>query len=46
MKLYKFNFHANYATHSGEMWALSSYDIEKFIVEKHPKATGIHIWVV
>lgn len=46
MKLYKYNFHANYQNHAGEHWAMCSYDVERFICAKFPMATGIYIWVV
>jgi hypothetical protein len=46
MKLYRANYHANYQTHFVDQWALSAYDVERSILAKAPKATGIYVWVL
>ena len=45
MKLFYFNYHANYKTQAGEFWAASRYNVEKMILKAHPTATAIDIWV-
>ena len=46
MKLFKYNYFANFANHVGEMWANDKYDIQRHIIKTVPNATGINIWVI
>lgn len=45
MKLYYFCYHANFETHQGEYWTWSKDRIREIVLEKHPQATDIVIWV-
>jgi hypothetical protein len=44
MKLFRYNYHADYKNHVGEQWALCAYDVERSILVQCPYATGIDVW--
>lgn len=46
MKLYGISFFCNYKQHSEKVWAVGRYELEKEILAKYPKSTGIDIWVI
>jgi hypothetical protein len=46
MRLYRFNYFADRTSHVGEQWATSSFDVERLILAKCPRATGIDVWVI
>jgi hypothetical protein len=46
MKLYGINFFCDYKQHSEQVWAVGRYELEKEILAKYPKSTGIDIWVI
>ena len=46
MKLFRFNYFADYKIHQGEQWALSRYDVERSIRAQCPYANAIDIWVL
>lgn len=45
LKHYKFSFWANHRLEGGEVWAVSSYEVEKAISNDFPQAYGIYVWV-
>jgi hypothetical protein len=45
MKLFYFNYHAEYKNQAGEFWASSRERVQEMIMRVHPTATGIHIWL-
>lgn len=44
MKLFYFNYHADYRTQAGELWAASRDRVQEMILRVHPTATSIYIW--
>jgi hypothetical protein len=46
MKLFRYNYFADYKNHVGEQWALCAYDVERSILVQCPYATGIDVWVI
>jgi hypothetical protein len=45
MKLFYFNYHADYKNQAGEFWASSRARVQEMILRVHPHATAIHIWL-
>ena len=45
MTFYKFGFFYNYSEHSGQMWAISRYEVEKHVEENFPRFTGLYIYI-
>ena len=45
MKLFYFNYHAEYKNQAGEFWASSRARVQEMILRVHPHATAIHIWL-
>ena len=41
MKYFGINFFCDYKQHSDAIWAVGRYELEKEILAKYPKATGI-----
>ena len=46
MKYFGISFFCDYQQHSEKVWAIGRYELEKEILSKYPKATGIDIWLV